>query len=74
MPLPSQNPSVLRFGVFEVDLQEGELRKGGVRIKLQEQPFQILVILLERRGELVTREDLQRKLWPADTFVTSITA
>jgi Tol biopolymer transport system component/DNA-binding winged helix-turn-helix (wHTH) protein len=69
MPLPSQNPSVLRFGVFEVDLQEGELRKGGVRIKLQEQPFQILVILLERRGELVTREDLQRKLWPADTFV-----
>jgi Tol biopolymer transport system component/DNA-binding winged helix-turn-helix (wHTH) protein len=69
MPLSSQPPRVLRFGVFEVDLQEGELRKSGIRIRLQEQPFQILVILLQRRGELVTREELQQRLWAADTFV-----
>jgi DNA-binding winged helix-turn-helix (wHTH) protein len=69
MPLPSQIPRVLRFGVFEVDLQEGELRKNGIRIKLQEQPFQILLILVERHGELVTREELRQRLWPADTFV-----
>jgi Tol biopolymer transport system component/DNA-binding winged helix-turn-helix (wHTH) protein len=69
MPLSSQNPHVLRFGVFEVDLREGELRKSGLRIKLQDQPFQVLVMLLERPGEMVTREELQRRLWPADTFV-----
>ena len=69
MPLPSQIPRVLRFGVFEVDVPQGEMRKSGIRIKLQDQPFQILVILLERRGELVTREELREKLWPADTFV-----
>jgi DNA-binding winged helix-turn-helix (wHTH) protein/tetratricopeptide (TPR) repeat protein len=57
------------FGVFEVDLRSGELRKRGVRIKLQEQPFQILSLLLERPGELVTREELRQKLWPAHTFV-----
>jgi DNA-binding winged helix-turn-helix (wHTH) protein len=68
MPL-SQIPRVIRFGVFEVDLQEGELRKSGVRIKLQEQPFVVLAILLERPGQIVTREDLSQKLWPADTFV-----
>ncbi len=60
---------VVRFGVFEVDLHAGELRKSGLKIKLQGQPFQILAILLERPGELVTREELQRKLWPRDTFV-----
>ena len=59
----------LRFGAFEVDLAAGELRKRGVRIKLQEQPFQILVLLLERPGEVVTREELRQKLWPADTYV-----
>jgi Tol biopolymer transport system component/DNA-binding winged helix-turn-helix (wHTH) protein len=69
MPLSSQTPHVLRFGVFEVDLREGELRKSGLRIKLQDQPFQVLVMLLERPGKMVTREELQRKLWPADTFV-----
>lgn len=62
-------PRLVRFGVFEVDLRAGELRKSGVKIKLQEQPFQILALLLERPGEVVTREELQRKLWPADTFV-----
>jgi len=57
------------FGVFEMDLRAGELRKQGLKIKLQEQPFQVLAMLLEHPGELVSREELQRKLWPADTFV-----
>ena len=62
-------PRTLRFGAFEVDLRSGELRKYGLRVKLQDQPFQILALLLERPGEVVTREELQRQLWPADTFV-----
>jgi DNA-binding winged helix-turn-helix (wHTH) protein/tetratricopeptide (TPR) repeat protein len=62
-------PGTLRFGVFEVDLHAAELRKHGVRIKLQEQPFQILALLLKHSGELVTREELRRELWPARTFV-----
>src|SRR5216110_3725178 len=57
------------FGVFEVDLKAVELRKHGVRIKLQEQPFQILSLLLEHPGEVVTRDELRQKLWPAHTFV-----
>src|SRR5438309_11010285 len=57
------------FGVFELDLRAAELRKRGVRIKLQEQPFQILCLLLEHSGQLVTREELREKLWPAHTFV-----
>jgi len=60
---------VLQFGAFEVDLRAGELRKSGARIKLQEQPFQILIMLLERPGDVLTREELRQKLWPADTFV-----
>src|SRR6266568_152058 len=60
---------VLRFGVFELDLRAGELRRHGLRVRLQEQPFQVLAILLEHRGEVVTREELQKKLWSADTFV-----
>ena len=60
---------VLRFGIFEADLQARELRKQGMQIKLQEQPFQILGFLLEHPGEIVTREQLRQKLWPADTFV-----
>ncbi len=59
----------MRFGLFEVDLSAGELRKNGVRIRLQEQPFQVLALLLERPAEVVTREELRQKLWPADTFV-----
>jgi TolB-like protein/DNA-binding winged helix-turn-helix (wHTH) protein/Flp pilus assembly protein TadD len=59
----------LRFGVFELDLRAGELRKHGLRIRLQEQPFQILAMLAEHPGEVVTREEIQKKLWPADTFV-----
>ncbi len=61
--------SRVRFAVFELDLESGELRKYGVKIKLQQKPFQILTLLLERPGEVVTREELQRRLWPSDVFV-----
>jgi len=66
---PSAGSTILRFAEFEADLRTGELRKRGLRLKLQEKPFQILALLLERKGELVTREELQVKLWPSDTFV-----
>jgi TolB-like protein/DNA-binding winged helix-turn-helix (wHTH) protein/Tfp pilus assembly protein PilF len=59
----------VRFGVFELDLRAGELRKHGLRVRLQEQPFQVLAMLVEHAGEVVTREELQKKLWAADTFV-----
>src|SRR6266849_4439212 len=59
----------LRFGLFELDLRAGELRKPGLAVRLQEQPFHLLAMLLEHPGEVVTREELQRRLWPADTFV-----
>ena len=62
-------PSPIRFGKFEVDLQTGELRRQGFKVKLQQQPFQILLMLLVRPGEVVTRDELQKELWPADTFV-----
>ena len=65
---PSQMGAI-RFGVYEVDLRAGELRKQGVKIKLQDQPFQVLLILLEKPGELVTREELRKRIWPSDTFV-----
>ena len=68
MPSPVVS-RVLRFGVFEADLHARELRKQGMQIKLQEQPFQILAFLLEHPGEIVTREQLRQRLWPADTFV-----
>jgi cholera toxin transcriptional activator len=58
-----------RFGVFEADSTTGELRRKGVRIKLHSQPFQVLVMLLERPGELLTREEISRELWPDGTFV-----
>jgi DNA-binding winged helix-turn-helix (wHTH) protein len=62
------SPRLVRFGTFEVDLPAGEVRKGGVKLKLTGQPFQVLAILLERPGEVVTREEMQKRLWP-DTFV-----
>ncbi len=65
----AQNHSTIRFGVFEANLASAELRKNGQKIKLQEQPFQVLTILLENPGELVTREQFRATLWPADTFV-----
>jgi TolB-like protein/DNA-binding winged helix-turn-helix (wHTH) protein/Flp pilus assembly protein TadD len=69
MQVDHQPDGRLRFGVFEVDLRSGELRKHGLRIRLQEQPFQVLGMLLVHAGQVVTREELQKKLWPADTFV-----
>ena len=59
----------VRFAAFEVDLQLGELRKHGAKVRLQEHPFQILSALIERPREVVTREELRKKLWPGDTFV-----
>src|SRR5271168_4282897 len=58
-----------RFGPYEVDLRSGEVHKHGIRLKLQDQPFQVLAILLEHSGDVVTRDELRQKLWPADTFV-----
>lgn len=65
----TQAPAVRRFGAFEIHLQLGELRKNGMRLRLSGQPFQVLAVLTERAGELVTREELHSKLWPSDTFV-----
>jgi DNA-binding winged helix-turn-helix (wHTH) protein/Tol biopolymer transport system component len=65
---PTPSP-IIRFSAFEVNLHSGELRQQGQKVKLQEQPLQVLVALLQRPGELVTREELRTKLWPADTFV-----
>jgi DNA-binding winged helix-turn-helix (wHTH) protein len=67
--MPSFTAKIVRFGTFEADLASGELRKNGVRIRLQDQPFQVLVALLERAGEMVSRDDLRQRLWPSDTFV-----
>src|SRR5438477_605674 len=69
MALEARSSAILRFGVFEVDVRSGELRKQGVRIKLQEQPFHVLTVLLQRPGEVVTREELRSENWSADTFV-----
>ena len=64
-----QAPAVRRFGAFEVNLQSGELRKSGMRLRLSGQPIQVLAVLVQRSGEVVTREELQSLLWSADTFV-----
>ena len=69
MQAPTQAPEVRRFGAFEIDLRSGELRKSGMRLRLSGQPFQILAALVDRPGEVVTREELNSKLWPTDTFV-----
>jgi TolB-like protein/DNA-binding winged helix-turn-helix (wHTH) protein/Flp pilus assembly protein TadD len=69
MATPTPSRAVVRFGNFEVDLEDGELRQKGVKIKIQEQPLLILTALLERPGEIVTREQLRERLWPSDTFV-----
>src|SRR5512142_83908 len=68
--MPSQQTvRRFRFGMFEADTATGELRKAGVRLRLQDQPFQVLVALLERPGEVLTREELRQKLWSDGTFV-----
>ena len=66
---PASPPRLIRFGVFEVDVRTGELRKQGLKVHLQDQPYEILTMLLERPGELVSREELRQKLWPDGTFV-----
>jgi len=67
--MSASSPHLIRFGVFEVDTRSGELRRQGSKVNLQEQPFQVLVLLLERPGEVVTREELNKRLWPENTFV-----
>ncbi len=69
MSAPTANSGTVRFGIFEADLRSGELRKDGAKLKLEGQPFQVLAALLERPGQLVTREELQKQLWPDETFV-----
>ena len=71
MAMPHTSPAarIARFGVFEVNLVAGELRKNGARIGLQEQPFQLLALLLERPGDVISREEITKKLWDPDTFV-----
>ena len=65
----ARSAQIVRFGVFEADLQTGELHKNGLKVPLQGQPFQVCAILLEHAGKLVTREELRQKVWPEDTFV-----
>jgi DNA-binding winged helix-turn-helix (wHTH) protein len=66
---PNHTDGIFRFAAYEADPKSGELRKSGVRLRVQEQPFQVLLVMLERPREIVTREELRQKLWPADTFV-----
>ena len=69
MQEPNQEAAVRRFGAFEINLDSGELRKHGIRLRLSGQPFQVLAVLVERAGDVVTREELHSKLWQVDTFV-----
>src|SRR5437867_6505272 len=69
MVTASPGPRVVRFGAFELDRRAGELRKDGLKVKLAEKPLRLLELLLDRPGEVVTREELRQQLWPADTFV-----
>jgi TolB-like protein/DNA-binding winged helix-turn-helix (wHTH) protein/Flp pilus assembly protein TadD len=62
-------PHVVHFGVFQIDLKARELHKAGVKVKLQEQPFRVLALLVDRAGQVVTREELQQKIWPTDAYV-----
>src|SRR5437867_3153948 len=67
-PVRGRVVAVIRFGSFQVDLRAGELRKQGTRIRLQQQPFRVLALLLEHSGEVVTREELRRAIWPTTAF------
>jgi hypothetical protein len=66
---PSESAGLARFGAFKVDFRAGELLKNGRRIRLQDQPLRVLAMLLEKPGEVVTREEVRKRLWPEDTFV-----
>ena len=70
MPSPTPIADQIRFGVFQLDLKTRELHKAGVKVKLQDQPFRVLAMLVEHAGEVVTREELQQKIWPTDVYVT----
>src|SRR5579859_2104138 len=69
MDLGASGQKIARFGLYQADVQQRVLTRNGLRVRLQDQPFQVLALLLERPGELVTREEIQQKLWPADTYV-----
>jgi len=69
MPAPASSTDRVQFGVFELDLQRAELRRQGVKVKLQEQPLKVLQLLLESPGQIVSREQLRTGIWPANTFV-----
>lgn len=69
MQAPSSSAGIVHFGVFQLDLNAHELHKAGVKIKLQEQPFRVLALLVEHAGQVVTREELQKKVWPTDVYV-----
>ena len=65
----SKLPPICRCGVFQLDIRAGALHKNGVKLKLQDQPLKVLCLLLERPGEVVSREEIRNRLWPADTFI-----
>jgi TolB-like protein/DNA-binding winged helix-turn-helix (wHTH) protein len=69
MAATAPKPEVVQFGVLELDLKARELRKRGIRVKLQEQPFQVLAVLIEHAGQVVTKEEFRQRIWPSDTFV-----
>jgi TolB-like protein/DNA-binding winged helix-turn-helix (wHTH) protein/Tfp pilus assembly protein PilF len=69
MSVPASTSKIVQFGVFELDLQRAELRKQGVKVKLQEQPLKVLQLLLENSGQVVSREQIRTRIWPANTFV-----
>src|SRR5713101_9761659 len=69
MERPVQSSKIFRFGLFEADVGRDALRRNGVRVRIQDQPFRVLILLLERPGEIVTRDELRQKLWPEGTFV-----
>ena len=69
MPAPASSTDRVQFGVSELDLQRAELRKNGGKVKLQEQPLKVLQVLLENPGQIVSRDELRQRIWPANTFV-----
>jgi TolB-like protein/DNA-binding winged helix-turn-helix (wHTH) protein/Flp pilus assembly protein TadD len=69
MQAPNPPPHIVHFGIFQIDLKSRELHKAGVKVKLQEQPFRVLALLVDRAGQVVTREELQQKIWPTDAYV-----
>ncbi|MBA3913639.1 MAG: winged helix-turn-helix domain-containing protein, partial [Acidobacteriales bacterium] len=69
MDLPQESPARIHFGVFEAELPTGELRKNGVKVRIQQLPFRALAVLLSRPGAVVSREELRQAMWPEDVFV-----